>query len=193
MSAGEAVRKLWRNTRGAALLEFTLVAWIFFVAMMGVVEFSYYMWQYNAVSKAAQAGLRYAVVSDPVARDAPNLVPGSAITVTCQTNADATATTCSSGQSNHEAMMCIWQRVRRFSPLVEARNLVIEYRANALGVPGTNAPTIGLRLVDFEFPTFFFGFMGGRLLPALNYTMTAEDMSSSPPGQSMTSNPECVS
>jgi Flp pilus assembly pilin Flp len=57
---------LVRDESGATMIEFTLVAVLFFIVTFGVVEFGYALWQWNAATKAVQLGARLAAVSDPV-------------------------------------------------------------------------------------------------------------------------------
>ena len=51
-----------RNERGATLLEFAIVAVVFFTAMFGVLEFGRLLFTHNALRDAARRGTRYAVV-----------------------------------------------------------------------------------------------------------------------------------
>lgn len=188
MSAAERWRGWIADEGAAALLEFTLVAWFFFVTIFGVIEFSLYFWQLNAVSKGEQAALRYAVVSTPVTGDWATLQPNSGVVITCRSTGTGSAS-CSpaSNPVNVAAMDCIVAKVRAFAPFVDPANVVVEYRANALGLSGFQAPTIELRLENLRFMTIFLGFMGNRLLPSLDNSMTAEDASSFAPGASATS------
>ncbi|MDX6693506.1 MAG: hypothetical protein QOF02_1109 [Blastocatellia bacterium] len=51
-----------RSERGASLLEFALVATIFFTLIFGVIEFGRLFWTHNALRDAARRGTRYAIV-----------------------------------------------------------------------------------------------------------------------------------
>lgn len=186
MLAADGSYRFGKDESGAALIEFTLVASLFFLVVFGVVEFGYYFWQMGAVSKAAEEALRYAIVSNPVTADWATLQPNSGKTITCQMANSGAPATCSPyvAAADTNAMNCIVAKVQAFAPFVEARNVVIIYRANEIGLPGAIAPTIQLRLQNLRFPTIFLGFLGDRLLPQLNYTMTAEDMSTSAPDSS---------
>lgn len=183
MWAAEWSGQFIRDERGATILEFTIVAWFFFVAILGIIEFSLYFWQYGAISKGVQTALRYAVVSDPVTGDWGTLQPNAAAVITCRSDSGGTAS-CSphANAANSAAMACIVNKVRAYASFVEPQNVVVEYRANALGLQGFQAPTVTIRLENLQFMTIFLGFMGGRLLPNLNYAMTAEDSNSMPPG-----------
>jgi Flp pilus assembly protein TadG len=55
-------RQIMKNQRGAALMEFTIVAAIFFTTMFGVLEFGRLLWTHNALRDAARRGARYAIV-----------------------------------------------------------------------------------------------------------------------------------
>src|SRR5215470_5631946 len=55
-----------RDVAGATMVEFTLVAPLFFVLTFGIVEFGNAFFQYNQAAKAAELGARLAAVSDPV-------------------------------------------------------------------------------------------------------------------------------
>jgi len=51
-----------RNEKGASLLEFTIVAAIFFTSLFGVLEFGRLLWIHNTLRDSARRGARYAVV-----------------------------------------------------------------------------------------------------------------------------------
>ncbi|MCA3572836.1 MAG: pilus assembly protein [Aestuariivirga sp.] len=185
MWAADRTAQFIRNQRGTAILEFTIVAWFFFVAILGIIEFSLYFWQFSAISKGVQTALRYAVVSDPVTGDWDTLQPNASAVITCRsTSTGAASCTPHVNAANSAAMDCIVDKVRAYASFVEPENVVVEYRANPLGLQGFQAPTISIRLENLQFMTIFLGFMGGRLLPNLNYAMTAEDSNSLPPGPS---------
>jgi Flp pilus assembly protein TadG len=51
-----------KNERGAALVEFAIVATVFISVMFGVLEFGRLFWTHNALRDAARRGVRYAAV-----------------------------------------------------------------------------------------------------------------------------------
>lgn len=51
-----------KNERGAALVEFAIVATVFMSVMFGVIEFGRLFWTHNALRDAARQGVRYASV-----------------------------------------------------------------------------------------------------------------------------------
>ncbi|EKV28671.1 hypothetical protein C882_0883 [Caenispirillum salinarum AK4] len=69
-------RRLGRDERGTAILEFTLVAMILFSITFAIVDFAIAFWQANLADKATYQGTRQAVQSDPVA---PGLVTWSGV------------------------------------------------------------------------------------------------------------------
>ncbi|MDQ2921961.1 MAG: pilus assembly protein [Acidobacteriota bacterium] len=50
------------NQRGAALVEFAIVATVFLTLLFGVVEFGRFFWTHNALRDAARRGVRYASI-----------------------------------------------------------------------------------------------------------------------------------
>lgn len=70
-------RRLRSDDEGAAFLEFTLFAGVFFTILFGIIEFSLAFYQWNAATKAVQIGARLAAVSNPVAAELKTLTgPG---------------------------------------------------------------------------------------------------------------------
>jgi len=69
----------WRNgisedgSAGQAIVEFALVATVFFILLFGIIEFSRLMFMYHHVGNAAREGSRYASVhgSDSLANATP--------------------------------------------------------------------------------------------------------------------------
>jgi Flp pilus assembly protein TadG len=51
-----------KQERGAALVEFAIVATVFLTVLFGVVEFGRYFWTHNALRDAARRGVRYATL-----------------------------------------------------------------------------------------------------------------------------------
>lgn len=50
------------NERGAALIEFAIVATVFLTMIFAVVEFGRFLWTHNALTDAARRGARYATI-----------------------------------------------------------------------------------------------------------------------------------
>jgi Flp pilus assembly protein TadG len=56
------IKRFNENERGAALVEFAIVATVFLSVMFGVIEFGRLFWTHNALRDAARRGARYATV-----------------------------------------------------------------------------------------------------------------------------------
>lgn len=57
-----SLRSLWRDMRGAALVEFALLAPTIFALMFGVLQVGFHMFAYNAVRSVASDTARYTIV-----------------------------------------------------------------------------------------------------------------------------------
>ena len=57
---------LWRRSEGAAAIEFALVCIPLLLITIGIMEFAFALFQWNAAEKATQMGVRMAVVSTPM-------------------------------------------------------------------------------------------------------------------------------
>lgn len=63
MSLFEAIRNFRRDERGAAMVEFALVAaFVFIPIIFGIVELGRLSWAKNTITAAAREGVRYAIV-----------------------------------------------------------------------------------------------------------------------------------
>ena len=51
-----------KNERGAALVEFALVATVFLSVLFGIIEFGRLLWTHNALMDATRRGVRYATL-----------------------------------------------------------------------------------------------------------------------------------
>ena len=108
------------DENGAALLEFTVAAFTFFIILFGTLDFAQVYFKWNLATKATQFGARLATVSDPVAGALTTLtgvggavLPGGpmpAFDYTCTpTSANGSAGTCTnSGTYNVAAMQTIF-------------------------------------------------------------------------------------
>jgi Flp pilus assembly protein TadG len=54
--------RFWKMDRGSTLVEFSLVAFMFIMILLGVVEMGRMVLVYTTVANAARAGARYAIV-----------------------------------------------------------------------------------------------------------------------------------
>lgn len=61
------IRHFARDTVGASMVEFSLIAFVMLLLTGGILDFGVAMFQWNAATKAMQQGVRLASVSAPVA------------------------------------------------------------------------------------------------------------------------------
>jgi Flp pilus assembly protein TadG len=54
-----------QSERGATLLEFSIAAMVFFLALFGVLEVGRLLWVHNTLSEAVRQGARYAALHAP--------------------------------------------------------------------------------------------------------------------------------
>ncbi|NEX61046.1 TadE/TadG family type IV pilus assembly protein [Noviherbaspirillum galbum] len=59
-----------KRQSGAAVVEFAFVLLIFFMFLLGILDFSRMLFTWNAANEATRAGARYAVVCDSTANQA---------------------------------------------------------------------------------------------------------------------------
>lgn len=199
-----------KETEGGVLVETTVMMSIFFVFILGSVDFLMAMYQWNAATKAVEIGARIAAVSDPVSSDLTSLTglgsglnpgdPMPSFTRVCS-GASATCTgggtfsqvalntivygrgsgTCGDATSVYTTGMC-----DIFSPILPA-NVVITYTQSGLGYvarPGGPVPTIIVSIQNLPFQFYFLGGLMGMAniqIPGLTTTITGEDLSSSAP------------
>jgi hypothetical protein len=64
--------RLWRDTVGAVMIEYTIVFPIFALVSLGAVDLAYMFTEWGMANKAAYIGARTAIVSDPVASNITN-------------------------------------------------------------------------------------------------------------------------
>src|SRR5688500_9454758 len=62
MRTPRTLRTFWRDDRGTTMVEFALVALMFFMILLGIAEFSIANWAKISVADAAREGTRYAIV-----------------------------------------------------------------------------------------------------------------------------------
>ena len=195
-------RRLLRDRRGISSVEFALVCSLFFMLVLGVVDFSRAMWEWNAAAKATHWGVRYAIVNDMVAirmRDwsgtAEGLNAGSSVSVaaltasgTADTFICTSATGCNSQMDTTNdyddiAFGLIVARMQLIYDKIQPENVIVEYRHIGLGFAGNPLgpdlhPAVTITLVGMQFDFITPGFAGifDITMPAFTATMTGEDL-----------------
>lgn len=192
------LRRLRACERGAATVEFVVVAPVFLLLFFLVIEVASAFFWWKTAEKATQLAARIAVVRDPAAAGVPLRNPkrsGALFGLACSDasnpcNFDSQSTwTCSGGTTdcNAEAFSAIISEMRRvFGQSIDDDNLVITYSYAGLGYAGGPfIPAVTVTLTGVPFGMFM-GFLSGlagesdalRVLPDISATVTGEDLSS---------------
>lgn len=74
-----------KSERGATLLEFSIVAMVFFTSLFAILEFGRLFWAHTALRDAARRGARYAIIRK---NDAPSIQAVKNMTVYGDPNAN---------------------------------------------------------------------------------------------------------
>lgn len=188
---------LIRDDRGATAAEFALVLPLLLLFLFGIIDAGRFMWEYNRAEKATQMGVRYAVVTDPVAPGLASysfavdggVIAGDSIPVTLFDKAvcDDTGCTCTGGDIcstagyDGDAFTNLVARMSAMYPSIGAPNVEIEYRNVGLGYAGDpNGPdvapltTVSLKALQFQpITTLLFGI--SLPMPDFRAALTLED------------------
>lgn len=183
---------------GSVLLEFTVTIFVFLVVLFGVIEFSLAFYQWNAATKAAQFGARYAATSNPVLQQLPSidglkaanagddfagnfdvLCDGSLPTPACKCTGSECPGTLTYLPDN---MTAIVNAMKKAYPNITSKNVTVRYdntyKLGYAGRPGGPVPTVTVSLkgVKFNFILLSFLIPGSITMPGLSTTVTGEDL-----------------
>lgn len=193
--------RLMKCDRAAAGAEFTLVAPLMVLLLLGMVDVGRFMWEVNKTEKATQLGARFAVVTTPVSTglvnadfegdglDAGDLIPAEALgTVTCTSASCTCAGECGAlaGTAvNAAAFNAIVTRMQVIDPSIKAANVRVTYRGSGFGfagdAPGGGAermeisPLVTVSLTGMTFEPVTSLLQAQVSLPAASTTLPAED------------------
>lgn len=189
----QRLASILRDQRASSAAEFALVLPLLILFLFGIIDIGRYMWALNRAEKATQMGVRYAVVSDPVA-DVINIdfvgdfsIPGGDAvpsatfgSATC-TNTACTVTGAASGENgrNAAAFDAIVAWMRNFYPELQPANVQVIYENVGLGYSGDPtgpdvAPLTTVALTGLSFqPLVLFG--GSVSFPPITAALTLED------------------
>ncbi len=194
-------RRLLRDRRGISSVEFALVCSLFFMLVLGVVDFSRAMWEWNAAAKATHWGVRYAIVNDMVSKkmagfsgvlaglDAGSMIDPSVVVSDLGTD----IFTCNNSGCNgngdiatsfdNVAFDLIVARMQMIYSRIGPENVVVEYRHVGLGIAGDpTSPdlhplvTVSLRNMTFDFVTPGLSGIFTLTMPDYAASMTGEDL-----------------
>jgi Flp pilus assembly pilin Flp len=199
------LRAFRKDESGAATIEFVAVFFAFIAILMFVIETAVYLFFVASVEKAAEAGVRLAVVSWPVSNE--NRILGTIgrndgdfgescdmaagddnactpfVAVRC---GGGTAPNCGSGNSNSRASRSFAQIVaemRRYNANIQSANVSIAYTDVGIGFAGgSRVPMVTVTVDRLRYETGIFGLLLGntatslRFLPARSASMTGESL-----------------
>lgn len=186
-----------RDVRGAGAAEFALALPLLLLLLFAIIDAGRFMWEFNRAEKATQMGVRYAVVTNPVAPGLASysfavdggVIPGDAVDASLFNRAvcndagcSCTATSgnfCSAAGYDSTAFNGLVTRMKSIYPPISAANVEIEYRNVGLGYSGDPngpdvAPLTTVRLKDLQFPTTLL-FGAAFDMPDFRAALTLED------------------
>lgn len=188
------VRAILACERAASAAEFALVLPILGLLLLGTIDAGRLMWEMNKAEKATQMGVRYAIVSDPVATivdndfvGSDNIPGGDKVSVAVFDNAvctsaacDVTGTTKATGDIDTDAFDAIVAWMQKFDPTIAAEDVTVTYRNVGLGYAGNPtgpdvSPLTTIEVGNRTFtPMILFGAATLNLPPA-KASLTLED------------------
>lgn len=197
-------RHFIQDTRGAAAAEFALVVPVMLLFLLGIIDSGIYAWRFNEAEKAAQMGVRYAVVTNAVASGltaTTNTYVGDTHCGTTLTAGDAICAAVlgkivctSSGASctcatapcpttltrDATAFTNVANRIRAIAPWVPTSAIQVEYSGSGLGYAADPsiaiAPIVTVKIVNLNMkPMSGFLFGASIPLPMIARSLTMED------------------
>jgi Flp pilus assembly protein TadG len=138
--------RVLRGQRGQALVEFSLVAIVFFVIVLGMIDAARAVWNYNTLAEATREGTRYAIVHGSKATDPSG--PGSSHYTAPSTDTKVT------------------EKVQQFGGALSTSKLTVQSQ----WIDGTNAAGDRVQVTSSYQFTPFFSFAG---FGSLTFTMTS--------------------
>lgn len=187
------LRALFADKRAASAAEFAMVLPLLIILLFGIIDAGRYMWSVNRAEKAAQMGVRMAVVTDYVASSIGDdyvgqcstpLGQGDPIPADCYDQITCSMTgstaTCTEGTANTTAFNRVLARMQLMMPEIAANNVQIIYSPSGLGYAGDPngpdlAPLVTVRLSGLSFNpivTLAFATVG---IPEVRSSLTFED------------------
>lgn len=198
---------LRNDRRGSSAAEFALVLPLLILFLFGIIDIGRYMWTLNRAEKAVQMGVRYAVVSDPVADvvgvdfvtdysiPGGDVVPAAVFTsavCTSTGNCTVSGTANSEDGRNSTAFDNIVDWMSNFYPDMANANVEVRYDNVGLGYSGdptgpdvSPLTTVTLKNLTFQ-PLVLFG--GSVDIPDIKASLTMEDGECSVTGDCASSN-----
>lgn len=193
------VRRFLGDRSAATAAEFALLLPLMVLFLLGLIDVGMYGWRINQAEKAAQMGVRAAVVTNVVASDLASatyvgntacgatLTAGDTIcaaalgTVSCGNAGSCTGTTPYPGLTRDgTAFTTVANRVRAIAPWVPLTSIKVEYKGSGLGYAGDPAmdiaPVVSVKLTSLSIrPLSGFLFGTSVALPTITRSLTMED------------------
>ena len=185
-----------RDSHGASAVEFALVLPLLLLFLLGIIDAGRYMWTINRAEKAAQMGVRMAIVTDYassalntnyIGKCSPALKAGDPIpsdcadftAITCS-KAGAAPATCTTGTANNTAFTRVVDRMQLFMPEIADSNVDIVYSPSGLGYAGNPsgpdvAPLVTVSLSGITFSPIMLFSLASIDLPEVQSSLTFED------------------
>ncbi len=145
--------RLLRDDRGASMVEFAIIALLFFVLVFGIIEIALALFQWKSADKATQLGARLAVVSGPAPAGFPTsntkVDPTVSFGTPCRLGGcvDFGTFTCTAATCGGDAFGYIVGRMQDVYPWLEAADVTIRYSYAGLGfVGGPPAPAVRVEI-----------------------------------------------
>lgn len=187
------MRRLLLDRGGASAAEFALVLPLLILLLFGIIDGGRYMWTINRAEKAAQMGVRMAVVTDYVSSSIGDnyvgqcstpLGGGDPIPADCFSQITCSRTgnnaTCTEGTADTDAFNTVLTRIQAFMPEVQPNNVQIIYSPSGLGYAGNPngpdlAPLVTVRLSGMDFTPIVLLALANVGLPEVRSSLTFED------------------
>lgn len=184
-----------RETRAAALVEFSFIAPLLFLITFGVVELGFFYFQYQALDAATRMGARIAATRGPAITGMPDCgvavstSPGnycSATGVGTQWSATCTGTSLTT-TGGAVAAGCdaailgrILQEMLLVYPSLQQSNIVVTFSGSNLGFVGKGRPvplvTVQVTRVTASMPVLSAFGIGTIPMPSFSTSLPAEDL-----------------
>lgn len=182
--------RLASDTHGTSVTEFVVIAPLFLALFIGILEIGLQFYWAEAAEKAAQLGVRTAVVVTPAVAlpDTNNHSASGLWGQACASASDPCsgfATATCTGAACGGGFSVILDRMQRVFPAIQASNITLRYEYVNMGFAGgPTVPSVTLTLTGLNWPAGPFaavlGLLGGTAnaatLPTIRATLTGEDL-----------------